>query len=545
MKKKIYIIPIGGLGEVGKNCTLIEYGNEILIIDFGIRFGNDLTPGVDFFINDMSYLESNREKIKGIILTHGHLDHIGGLPYLFETIGEVPLYATRFTAGMIRNVFSYKSKLNSDFPIEVIEGNKKFSIGNFLIDPIATLHSIVDNIGLAIITEVGTILHSGDYKSDKTPYKENQTNFNKISQYKNSLLLLADSTNSRNLKDTVSESEVFENLNKLIGSIQSRILISTFSTQITRIRQILDIAKKKNKKVFFSGFSMQRNLELAIDLNFFKNFEDTIIDKKSLNKVLPNELIIICTGSQAEENSSLMKMVKNEHPQIKIEEGDHVLFCSSVIPGNDYKISRLMNSLVKKKAKVIDNKKISIHSSGHGGRNQMKDLLEKVSPRYFMPVHGEEMHLAHHKEIAMETNIKEQNILIVENGTRIELTKESFRLLEKIKLNNFYIENNKSSNINEETLRERISLSKNGILVILVMEGETGEKEVKLRSKGFININFDMDVLNQLKQNLFDFVNKNIDISFDSSLEKVIKKRIKSFFNQKKIKIPNLMVMHI
>lgn len=541
MNKKMQLIPIGGLGEVGKNCTVIEYRDEILIIDFGIRFGNDLTPGVDFFINDMSYLVANKEKIKGIVLTHGHLDHIGGLPYLFDSLGVIPIFATRFTAGMIRNVFSYKSKLDPDFPIEIIKRDKKFSIGSFTIDPIISIHSIVDNIALAITTEVGTILHSGDYKTDKEPYKEEQTNFEKFNQYKNCLLLLSDSTNSGNLKDTVSESEIFKNLTELINKAKSRVIVSTFSTQITRIRQILDIAKQHKKKVFFSGFSMQRNLELAIDLNFFENFNDIIVDKKSFSKIDEKDLIIICTGSQAEENSSLMKIVNDEHPIIKFNEEDTVLFCSSVIPGNEYKIGRLINKIVKKKVKVIDNKKVNIHSSGHGGRGQMKDLLERISPRYFMPVHGEDIHLDNHKEIAIETKLKKQNVIIAENGQKIELTNDKFRFLEKLKLNHHYIENNKQSNVNEEVLRERLSLGKNGVLVVFVFQEKGELKDVKLKTKGFVNINKDGEVLEELKQYLFQLIEKNP--SFDSGLEKIIRKNIKSFFNQKRMKSPNLIVV--
>lgn len=541
MNKKIQLISIGGLGEVGKNCTVIEYRDEILIIDFGIRFGNDLTPGVDFFINDMSYLIANKEKIKGIVLTHGHLDHIGGLPYLFDSLGEIPIFATRFTAGMVRNVFSYKSKLDPDFSIEIIKRDKKFSIGSFTIDPIISIHSIVDNIALAITTEVGTILHSGDYKTDKEPYKEEQTNFEKLNQYKNCLLLLSDSTNSGNLKDTVSESEIFKNLTELITKAKSRVIVSTFSTQITRIRQILDIAKQHKKKVFFSGFSMQRNLELAIDLNFFENFNDIIVEKKSFSKVDEKNLIVICTGSQAEENSSLMKMVNDEHPIIKFNKEDTVLFCSSVIPGNEYKIGRLINKIVKKKVKVIDNKKVNIHSSGHGGRGQMKDLLERISPRYFMPVHGEDIHLENHKEIAIETKIKKENIIIAENGQKIELTNDKFRFLEKLKLNHHYIENNKQSNVNEEVLRERLSLGKNGVLVVFVFHEKGELKDVKLKTKGFININTDSEVLEELKQYLLELIEKKS--SFDSGLEKILRKNTKSFFSQKRMKSPNLIVI--
>ena len=457
------------------------------------------------------------------------MDHIGGLPYLMDKI-KTTIYASNFTCAMINNL-SFKEKPK----LKIIKENQNLKIGKFNIDAIKVHHSIINCLGFVFKTKHGNIIHTGDYKDDKNSYKEKNTDFKALSKYKNNLLLLSDSTNAHNKNKTTSDKVIYNNLKKIITSSKDRLIIATFSTQITRIRQILDICKEKNKKVIFSGFSISKNIEIGIRMNFFKDFDNVIFDIKKQRKLESKNTVFICTGTQGEENSSIYKMANNTHRFIKLKEKDTIVFCSSVIPGNEFKISKIINQLYKRKIDIITNKDIDIHSSGHGGIEELKKMISVIKPEYFIPIHGESMHLEKHKKIALESGIKESNIFVLENGQKIEIHNQSIRKLEKVKNKILFIESGKILSSQNIFLKERLELKNKGVLIIFIKLDHNGLSEINIDTKGFGFYNNSSEILNYIKKNLTEDINHNISDYYNDIEESKLK--IKS--NVEKVLIKN------
>ena len=547
IKKKnsrIRIIPLGGLEEVGKNCTIIEYEDEILIVDFGLKFSNEDSPGIDFIINNTNYLENNKNKIKGILITHGHLDHIGGLPYLLDKI-KTTIYASNFTCAMINNL-NFNKNTKEKLKFKIIKENQNLKIGKFNIDTVKIHHSIIDCLGFIFKTDNGNIIYTGDYKDDKNSYKEKNTDFKQLSKYKNNLLLLSDSTNAHNKNKTTSDKIIYNNLKKIITDTKERIIIATFSTQITRIRQILDICKEKNKKVIFSGFSISKNIEIGIRMNFFKDFDNVIFDIKKQNKMNKKDLVFVCTGTQGEENSSIYKIANDNHKFLKLEKKDTIVFCSSVIPGNEFKVNKIINQLHKKEVNVITNKDIEIHGSGHGGIDELKKVINTVKPKYFIPIHGENMHLAKHKELAINCGVREENIFVLENGQKIEIENQNIKKKEKIKNKILYIENNRILSSQGIFLNERLALKDKGILIFFIKLDYNGQSEVNIEQKGFGFYNNSTEIIDNIKEYLKNDISNNIS-NYYNDLEKSklkIKSNIEQILAKNNYKIP-LMSLNI
>lgn len=544
--KKIQIIPIGGLEEFGKNLTLLQYKNEIIVIDCGLMFPENNLYGVNYVINDYTYLLSNKEKIKAILITHGHLDHIGGLPYLLKSlIPEInpPIYSSDFTRSFLiqyLNEYLDTSKLNT----HAFDLKQPFKIGEFLIDPISVNHSIRGAVSYAITTPAGIIIHSGDFKIDRKPLFENQSDIKKFKQYgkKPILALLSDSTNAVSKGHSLSESELTQDLANIISQAKGRIIITTFASQINRLKHIISIAKNLNKKICPIGRSIVNNLKLSFGLDIIDN-DNLFIDIKKLHAVSDKKIIVLTTGSQGEPLAALTKMADNTHKFIKLKTEDTVIFSSSNIPGNEKSIIKTINALYKRKIKVFTNKEYDIHASGHAKEQELRELIRILKPEYFIPVHGENIMLYHHAELAKKENIKEEQILFFENGDVVELSSKEAKKLNRLKLKPVYIENSYQNYLTEEIISERKILAENGIIIITVLLNVAEKKftdNIIINSKGFINRSINQEFFKELKKLISSFY-KNFDFHKEQSpKDQKIKQKVSDYIYQKTAKKPLL-----
>lgn len=541
-KKKLTITIIGGVGEFGKNMAILEVSNEMLMIDCGIKLLKNKYLGLEAEIADHSYIVSNKEKLKAILITHGHLDHIGGLPFIIEKL-DVPIYAPRFACLLINDFFEEKHIKN--ISVNEIQKNKITKIGKFNIDPIVINHSIVDSFGYAIKTDCGTIVHSGDYRDDVKPYKDNRTDLKKLKKYGDSgvLALLSDSTNSDKKGKNISESIVFENLDKVIKeNRKGRLIFATFSSQINRIQQILDLAIKYDCKVFLNGRSMLKNVKNAVKNYYQTDYEKVVKPIESLKKYDSKRAFIICTGTQGEENSALMRLVQHKHKNIKLEKEDVLVFSSSVIPGNYEEVADLMDAFILNGNKVITNKEEDIHSSGHGYADDLKHLLKIVKPKFFFPVHGRIASLFSHKKIAMEVGIKEKDIFVLKNGQRAELSQDKVRFLGNIKMKPVYIEGGIISTVSDDVLKQRQKIMTDGTAFLLLVFKENQLLSVACNFLGIttqvhqdhMSLRLEDEIKLRFERGEIDFREK----SLKKTMKKIVVRSVKDLYN----KVPEVIV---
>ncbi|MCU0846390.1 MAG: ribonuclease J [Spirochaetes bacterium] len=476
MKKKkdnkIRIIPLGGLGAIGKNMTLFEYNNDIIIVDCGIMFPNDEMPGVDFIIPDFTYVRENKSKIKGIIITHGHEDHIGAIPYLLKEI-DAPIYATKLTIGLIQSRLVEKPPKKTPRFIEIAP-RVITAIGGFLIEYINVNHSIIGGVGLAIQTAVGTIIHTGDFKIDFSPVDGQVTDMYRFADYgeKGVLLLMSDSTNSTREGFTRSESVLEDKLIEIFSSSKGRIIVATFASNIHRIQQVLDVAQRYNRKVVISGLTMQKNVEIATDLGYLTYKSGLIIEIQEAGKMPDKKLVIICTGTQGEPLSALSRMSTGNHKHFSTRKGDTVVITASVIPGNERMVTNVVNSLMKLGAEVYYDQDDDIHVSGHGSSKELKLMISITRPRYFMPIHGEYRHLYAHSKIAQSLGIDPSRIILADNGDILDLTQNSFSKSGSINLSQIYVDGIDMGDIESSVIKERNVMSSDGLLIIVIVISE-------------------------------------------------------------------------
>ncbi|MDD4376965.1 MAG: ribonuclease J, partial [Eubacteriales bacterium] len=428
-KKKpegLKVIPLGGLNEIGKNMTLLEYKDEILIIDCGLSFPEDEMFGIDIVIPDFSYLAKNSDKIIGMFITHGHEDHIGGIPYLLKEL-NVPIYGTRLTLGLVGNKLK-EHCLTAN--LNIVKPGQKIKLGSFNIEAIRTTHSIADAICLAIDTPVGLVFHTGDFKIDYTPIDGEPIDFTKLAEIsrRGVTLMLADSTNALRPGFTSSEKAVGQTLDNIFRDSESRIIIATFSSNVHRVQKIVDIAASYGRKVAVSGRSMENVVALAVELGYLNIPANTLVDVKKIKNIPDKELVIITTGSQGEPMSALSRMATNDHKTVKLKKGDMVIFSSSPVPGNEKTVTNVVNKLFEKGVNVIYNDIADIHVSGHACQEELKLMHSIIKPKYFMPVHGEYRHLISHAHLAESLGMKSNNIFILENGDQLTLTKRNAEL---------------------------------------------------------------------------------------------------------------------
>lgn len=484
----VKIIPIGGLGAIGKNMTLFMQKDEIIIVDCGIMFPRDEMPGIDYIIPDFSFVKQNREKVKAIIVTHGHEDHIGAMSFLMHEV-NAPIYATRLTIGLIQSRFEERPLRYEPKFIEV-EARDVHSIGSFTVEFIRVNHSIIGGVGLAIQTEAGTIIHTGDFKIDFSPVEGDVTDLYRFAHYgeKGVLLLMSDSTNSEKPGFTKSESVLMDRLSDIFSDSKGRIIVASFASNIQRIQQVLDTAQKYNRKVVISGLTMQKNIEIASTLGFLDIREDLIINFDEAAKLGNKKIVIIGTGTQGEPMSALARMAFGTHRNFIAERGDTVIITASVIPGNERMVTNIVNALMEAGVNVYYDKDEDIHVSGHGSSKELKLMLTVTRPKFFMPVHGEYKHLKKHADIAESLNIKSTHIMIAKNGDVLELSKKHFKKVDKIPLSEMYVDGTEIGDVASDVIRERHMMSTDGIFFVTVVISQgMPMSEPELVARGFIS----------------------------------------------------------
>ncbi len=529
------IIPLGGLGEIGLNMMVIEYDQHIIVIDAGLMFPDDYMPGIDMVIPDFSYLTLNKERVRAVILTHGHEDHIGAMPFLLKEL-NVPVYGTNFTIELLKARLSEyelpeKAELNKVLPGDISE------IGPFKIEYIRVNHSIIDGVGLAIETPEGIIIHTGDFKIDHRPVDGYFTDINRFSYYggKNCLALFSDSTNVEREGYTLSESDVKETLENIFRHSEGRLIIAVFASNIARIQQIVNLAQQYGRKIALSGKSMKANTGIAVTQGLMNIPEDIEIAEKAIKNYPDHEIALITTGSQGEPMSSLTRMANGNHKDIAIKEGDTVILSSRFIPGNERAITSIINSLYRRGAKVIYEKVSAIHSSGHAYQEELKLLINLVRPRYFIPVHGEYRHLVKHIELARSTSIPSENTILAENGDTICFEEGRARLDEKQHTGRMLVDGKGLGDIDDTVIRDRLRLAGDGVVIILiVIDDQTGERYYgpEIIAKGFVFEDECGSILDEAKQQVLDLLSefKNLEHMEWSDISSDIKRRLKKYF---------------
>jgi ribonuclease J len=475
MDKTLRIIPLGGVEEIGLNMTAIEYGDDLILVDAGLMFPDEDMLGVDFVIPDFSYILSKKEKLKGIILTHGHEDHTGALPFLLKEI-TAPVYGTPLTLGMVKEKLKEHSLEHSE--LISVKPRGVINLGVFSVEFVRVTHSIVDGVGLGIYTPLGLVVHTGDFKLDPTPVDGQLMDFKKFSEYgeNGTLLMLSDSTNAERGGYTFSEKEVMRAFEDIFSSAEGRIIIATFASNIHRIQQAIDVSVKFGRKVIMCGKSIVSNSQIALDLGYLKIPRDTWLHIDDLKKLNDREVTIITTGSQGEPLSVLSRIATDEHKLIKAKDKDTVILSAKMIPGNERSIGRIINHLFRRGANVIYEKVSEVHVSGHASKEELKLLLNIVKPKYFMPVHGEYRHLVYHSELAEKVGIPRQNIFIMDNGEALEISETGAMKNGKVNSGRIFIDGKGIGDVEKMVLRDRQRLGNDGIvLVIIAVEKLTGK----------------------------------------------------------------------
>ncbi len=502
-KSKLKIIPLGGLHEVGKNITVFEYENEIIVVDCGLSFPEDDMLGVDLVIPDITYLEKNVDKIKGLVITHGHEDHIGSVPYLLKKI-NIPIYATKLAAGLIRNKLEEHKLLRSTKLIEVMQGQTIQLGKNFSVEFIRSSHSIPDSVMLAITTPAGTILHTGDFKVDYTPIDGKLMDFGRIAEIGNKgiLALMSDSTNSERKGFTMSESSVGEVFDKLFLHCTKRIVVATFASNVHRVQQIVNSAVKYNRKIAVCGRSMINMIETARELGYIECPENIFIDIDMINNYPDENLVIITTGSQGEPMSALTRMAAGDHRKVKITPNDLVIISATPIPGNEKFVSKVIDDLMQIGAEVVYSSLEAIHVSGHACQEEQKLILALSKPKYFIPVHGEYRQLIAHSETAQSMGIDKSNILMMSNGRILEINEDGAEFTGSVQSGRVLVDGLGVGDVGNIVLRDRQHLSQDGLIVIvLTMSSTTGEVVAgpDVISRGFVYVRESESLMDDVK----------------------------------------------
>lgn len=507
-KGVLRIIPIGGLDEVGKNTMIFEYENDIFLVDLGFQFPEADMLGVDYVIPDINYLKDKVNKIKGIVVTHGHLDHIGGIPYLLEKLGNPPIYAGKLTIGLIKKQLEEKG-LAQSAKLRVVDFTKDhIFFGKMKVSFFRVTHSIPDSCGLFIETPAGSIVHTGDFKIDLKPAgAQLPPEFSKIAGFgdKNVTVLMSDSTNATKPGHTISEKKIGQTLDKIIADAKGRVIIATFSSQIGRIQQIIDAAKAHNKKIFLSGRSLIDNSVMSAELGYLKYPQGLISDIKKAKKHPADKTIILTTGSQGEPVAALSRMALNEHAHVKVGKGDTIILSSSPIPGNEMAVVRVINNLTRLGAKIIHNHIMDVHASGHGQQEDLKLMFSLVKPKYFIPIHGEYFMRKTHGEIMVsELGFAADKVLMGENGDVLEMKNGEVKITtEKVQTNYILIDGMGGGDIGSQVMMDRQILAENGVIVLTLKVDRNTKSlkgDVKALTRGFIYMEESQEVVNGISQ---------------------------------------------
>ena len=503
MISKLKIIPLGGLGEIGKNMTVFEFGGDIIVVDCGMGFPDEDMYGVDMVLPDISYLKANASRVRGIIITHGHEDHIGAVPYVLKEL-DVPIYTMPLTAALIELKLEEHDLLYNT-QIFTKKVGSSFRLGAFTIEFINVNHSIPDAVALAIGTPIGTVIHTGDFKIDVTPIQGSMMDIARLGQLGNDgvLALLSDSTNVEKPGYSASERKVGASFNKLFMGCDKRIIITTFASNVHRLQQIIDVAAKYGRKVAITGRSMENVLHVASVLGYVKIPENAMVDLEKVNSLPREKTVIISTGSQGEAMSALYRMAFSEHKQIKVDAGDRVIISASAIPGNETMISRVIDELFHKGAEVIYDRNTELHVSGHASQEEQKMVLALTKPKYFIPVHGEYRMLVKHAELGRLMGVKPQNIVIAENGKVIEISKKGIRCEETVQAGAVMLDGSGTSEVGSVVMRDRHRLAEDGMIVVVLPYSSDDRKllsDPEIITRGFIHVKEAEAMMDELKR---------------------------------------------
>ena len=486
---KLKIIPLGGLGEIGKNLTVYEYGQDIIVVDCGLGFPDEELYGIDAVIPDITYLRQNKDRIRGIVITHGHEDHIGALPYVMREL-DVPIYATSLTAGIIELKLE-EFDLLYNTQIFTKKAGDRFRLGCFEVEMIHVNHSIADSVALAIRTPIGMVIHTGDFKIDVTPIQGEMIDIARLGQLgkQGVLALLSDSTNVERPGHTDSERKVAEKFDELFKGCEKRIIVTTFASNVQRIQQIVNVAAKYKRKVAVTGRSMENMIKVARELGYMDIPDGVLMDLNQIKSQPKDRTVIISTGSQGESMSALYRMAFSEHKQINIDAGDRIIISASAIPGNETTISRVIDELFHKGAEVIYDRHTDLHVSGHASQEDQKMMLALTKPKFFIPVHGEYRMLCKHAELGRMMGVAPNNIVIAENGSVIELSRKSIKSVDIVPAGRVFVDGSGVGDVGSVVLRDRKHLAQDGmIVVVLALSGEDSSlvSGPEIVTRGFI-----------------------------------------------------------
>lgn len=492
-EEKMYVIPLGGLEEVGKNMTVVQYRDEIIIIDSGVTFPDENLLGIDLVIPDFTFLENNKDKVKGLFITHGHEDHIGSIPYLYQKIDKtVPMYGGKLTLALAKSKFENPG-FSKELPkMKEVKGRSKVKVGKyFTVEFIKVTHSITDAYALVITTPAGVVFHTGDFKIDLTPVDGEGVDFARLSQIgeQGVDLMLSDSTNSEVEGFTPSERSVGEAFKQEFSKAKGRIIVAAFASHVHRLQQIINTAEEYGRRIAIDGRSLVKVFEIASNLGYLRIPEGMMISLAEVDSLRDNKVVILCTGTQGEPMAALSRIAKNMHKHIKIKEGDTVIISATPIPGNEKAVSNNINNLLKYDAEVVFKKIAGIHVSGHGSKDEQKLMLNLIRPKYFMPVHGEHKMLKAHKDTAIETGVPKNNVIIAQNGSKVEVTKSAVKIKGKVNAGATLVDGLGVGDIGNIVLKDRQQLSQDGVVVIVfTLDKETGKIIVgpDIVTRGFV-----------------------------------------------------------
>ena len=545
-KAKVKIIPLGGLNEIGKNMTAIEYKNDIVIIDCGLKFPDEDMFGIDVVIPDITYLLKHKDKVSGIFLTHGHEDHIGALPYVLKQL-NVPVYGTKLTLGIVQSKLK-EHNLLSTTELITVKPRDVVRLNSVSVEFIKTNHSIADSVAIAIHTPLGAVLHTGDFKVDYTPIDGEPMDFARFAELgkKGVLLMMADSTNVERPGYTMSEKIVGESLCRIFGKSKGRIIVATFASNIHRIQQIIDAAAMYGRKVAVSGRSMENIVQVAIELGYIKIEKENLVSIDQINKYNNDEIVIITTGSQGEPMSALARMATSEHRKVNIVSGDTIIISATPIPGNEKLVSRVVDQLFKKGAEVVYGSSEAVHVSGHACQEELKLMQTLVRPKYFIPVHGEYRHLKQHGELANSIGVPKSNILIPEIGDVIEITRNSIKKSGSVISGQIFVDGLGVGDVGNIVIRDRKHLSQDGILTVVVTLSKENKAIIAgpdIISRGFVYVRESeklMDEARDIVRNVFAKCEEQ-KITDWSTLKSTVRDELRSFLYEKTKRKPMIL----
>jgi len=544
--EQVRLIPLGGLGEVGKNMMVVEYGDDIIIIDAGLMFPDDEMFGVDLVIPDTSYLNDKKQRIRGIFITHGHEDHIGSLPYVLPMLDFPPIYATRLTQGLIQ-VKLKEHKLLEKVAINVVTPGDQVSVGKCLVEIVRVNHSVPDAVALAIHTPIGTIVHTGDYKFDHTPTDGRPADFGALARLGNAgvLVMMGDSTRVETPGYTPSERVINDSFDKIFANAPGRIIIATFASLLSRVQQVIDTATRYERVVALVGRSMVNNVQMAIELGYLNLPKSMLIRAEDINKFPPERVVIICTGSQGEPTSALTRIANQDHRLVRIQQNDSVILSATPVPGNEKMVNRTINNLFRQGAEVYYQSVAMVHVSGHAAQEELKLMLNLLRPTYVMPVHGEYRQLILHAKLAYSLGIPEDHIVVAEDGDIIEVTPESIKVADHVTCGNVFVDGLGVGDIGHIVLRDRQVLAQDGILMaVLTVDKETGQPLAgpDIVSRGFVYMRDSEELLESARERVLEsFIGLNGHASDWSFVKDKIRHTLSEFLYEKTHRRPMIL----